>query len=701
MSAARRANLPKVPALDGALERALEQVRLRAHLRALWLAWLRRDLSETTELGSFENPDLESSLSDRDNPKDEASWLAENADAKKLQRRLATLEGAKVSAAARLLRFEQLFGLGEAERSVLYTCLAVNLDPSLALVFGALQTGRPAHPTEPLVARLFGFGRCLPWTSQSSLRLWSIIEEIEIAPGEPRALQLDPHILAWLTGIDGLDPVLVDVADFKKVEEPLQGWPVGDANDFLERVSRDASSARIVISGAIGSGRGTFAALIASCSELPLLVIDSDAVDEQEWPQVFLRAQRQAFLTGSALAWRGQHALENRWPTSPSLFPIQFSLVERGQLPRSSGELVDQHLSIPPLSLTERAELWRRFVPGAKKWPEDEFGVLVRRQRVTIGDIHSVARRRPRSAGDATEAIRAASRDRLGKLARRIEPSLNWNDLALPDFLRKQLRFLIFEVGERGALLEEPELRRLFPPGPVLTLMSGPSGCGKTASAQVVAAELGMDIFAISIASIVSKWVGETPKNIDLLLNRAADLDAVLLFDEADALFKERSPDAHGHTSSGDTAHLLTAIESYPGIAILCTNRKKDIDPSFIRRIRHELDFAPPEPKERRILWQQLSKSLVGEKAQERLVFFLDVLADQIQITGAQIKNAVLNATLEHRRLCAEFDKANPGRKKGRPLFDKVHLVDGLELELRKHGRAMNRRDRERLLAHD
>ena len=248
---------------------------------------------------------------------------------------------------------------------------------------------------------------------------------------------------------------------------------------------------------------------------------------------------------------------------------------------------------------------------------------------------------------------------------------------------------LLFEAHDRVAFWEQPDARRLFPHGRgLLALFSGPPGTGKTMSAQVVAATLGMDLFRIDLAAVVSKWVGETSRNLDRLLRHAADLDVVLLFDEADALFGKRTDvkEANDRFANTDTGFLLQAIESYRGVALLSTNRKGDIDPAFVLRLRYVFDFPVPTEVERLQLWRGLVGQLAGAAEAERLSTDLQRLAAGVEVTGAQIKLAVLTALFASRR-----DQRD---------VTADHLMRGLERELAKEGRPVGDRLRERLTSH-
>jgi SpoVK/Ycf46/Vps4 family AAA+-type ATPase len=305
-----------------------------------------------------------------------------------------------------------------------------------------------------------------------------------------------------------------------------------------------------------------------------------------------------------------------------------------------------------------------------------------------VGEIAEVGRRGWESLEEAAVAVRALSRDRLGDLARALECPFGWDDLVLPGHLREVLADFVFEAEARATFWEDPRARRLFPNGQGLfALFAGPPGTGKTMAAQVIAARLGLDLFRISIPSVVSKWVGDTSKNIQSIFTRAEQMHAVLLFDEADALFGKRTEikDAHDRFANTETNHLLMAVEAYGGVVLLATNRKANVDPAFLRRLRYVVDFPRPSPAERRLLWKKLLAELAGPEQEAALSETVDALSESVDATGAQIKFAVLTALFAARR---EGSALRP-----------AHVVRGLERELVKEGRALSQRDRERVLA--
>ena len=672
-------------------ELLLTRFRLLAAQRMAWLEKLWSEEGAPSARTVISHGEIEANLADRDSPEAESLWLEQDKTARGYRASLAKIEASIANnKSSRLAEIVRVFGLGSEESDLLQACLAVALDPSLARVCAYLQdhTGR-AYVTEDLAARLFRYGRSSVWSAESPLFRWELVSARDIGAGEPRALSCDPYIRNWMTGKNTVDDLLVGVARVYEPKEPLQSWPVKDTVDFVRQTIQSESPERLrfTIAGARGSGRRTLAATISASVGLPLLVIDADQVDEQTWPRVFLRAQRQAYLEGRAVAWVGESLARRLWPAVPA-FPLQFVICENGHEPPPISELVERTIKMPALGISERQQLWREYLPVAKKWPKDELDSLARTYRVHVGDIADAARTRVDTFSSAVNKVRLSARSRLGNLAQFLECPFDWEDLVVPNGLRETLKDIVFEAQTRGAFWEEENSRRMFPQGRgLMALLSGPPGTGKTMAAQVIAASLQHDLFRIDLSSVISKYVGETSQNLERILSRAADMDAVLLFDEADAMFSKRVTevrDAQDKFANTDAAYLLQAIESFPGIAILATNQKHNIDPAFIRRLRFVIDFDKPGVAQRLEIWTRVIERLAGSERVEALRENLKSLAESVDATGAQIKFAVLGAIFI--------------AKRAKKALEIEHVLRGLERELAKEGRTLGARDRKRML---
>ena len=680
--------------LDPALELVLTRIRIRAKRR---IAWFRKLWSEEGESGgklAVTHAEIDTYLDNRDSPEAEAAWFASDERVRHWNRELAGVEAAMAAdKESRLQHLQQIFDLTEEECDLFQTCLAVSLDPSLTRVYAYLHdhAGR-GYATEQLAQRLFGYGHQSLWNPESALCRWDLVRKKEVGPGEPQQLSCDALIRDWLQGHNSLDESLVGIAKIylhMTAMTPFKNWPVDEAVTFLKRMSNDETpkTVRLRIVGPPGSGRRTFAAMVSSRVGLSLLAIDVDRIEEQNWKRVFIRAQRQAYLDQCALAWYGESAGRRVWPQAVPFYSVQFVIGEAGQVPSPVPDVIDRVIEMPAPSLDERRKLWSRFVPVSVTWPKEAFNKLVEQHRVNIGEIVSVARRDVQTVKEATTLIREAARHQLGNLAQLLECPFNWDDLVVTDNLRETLEDLAFEAGERVAFWERTEARRLFPQGRgLLALFSGSPGTGKTMAAQVIAASLGLDLFRIDLSAVVSKYVGETSQNLERILSRAAQMDIVLLFDEADALFGKRTEirDAHDRFANTDTGYLLQAIENYRGVALLATNKKGNIDSAFIRRIRYVLEFSKPDARQREQIWRKIVGELAGQERLKVLAGDLKALAVDLELTGAQIKFAVLAAIFV--------------AKRDRKPLEMAHLLRGVDRELMKDGRALSGRERERLL---
>ncbi len=658
------------------------RVRLRAARRAAWLQHLLGD----------RQPDqgdtvLAAALDHRDTPQAEHQWFTGSDVVEAENRGLARVEKhLDGEAGARLRRLESAFRLTPAESDLLQTCIAVAADPDLGLVFAYLQR----HPgrtfvSETLAARLFGHGRQAIWAAHSSLRVWGLVTAGEGAAGEPTPLSCDPHILSWLQGTLHIDPALIRAARPLEWRPPLAAWPVEETIRRVQRTIEGGSPVRVVIAGPPGSGRRSFAAAVARRFDLSVLAIDTGSLGDAEWPDGYMRGQRLAVLADMAVIWHGER-LDRRPPREIAPVFLQFVACDPEQMVSASDGVVDHRLTLPGPSIDERRQLWRANVSEAAAWEPKELDTLATRYRLNVGDIDAVARRAPSSAREAIHVARELTRQRLGNLGRLLECPFTWDDLVLQDKLRQGLQDFAFEARDRAAFWESPQARRLFPRGQGLVgLFSGPPGTGKTMTAQIIAADLQLDLFRIDLATVVSKYIGETAKHLGQIFSRARFMNAVLLFDEADALFSKRTDvrDAHDRYANADTSYLLQLLEEYDGVVILASNKKQNIDPAFTRRVRYVFEFPRPEAAERLRIWRQVIAELTDPDTSNRLADPTQRLAETVEMSGAQVKNAALAAIFVARR-------------RREPLA-MPHLLRGVDTELGKEGRSLGPSERERL----
>ena len=270
----------------------------------------------------------------------------------------------------------------------------------------------------------------------------------------------------------------------------------------------------------------------------------------------------------------------------------------------------------------------------------------------------------------------------MGTIAQRLALPYTREHLVVPADLNAELDLAIAWVRNRRQVFERWKFGQRIALGRGMTaLFAGGSGTGKTMAAQVLARELGLDLFRVDLSRVMSKYIGETEKNLSQLFDDAAASGAVLFFDEADALFGKRSEvkDAHDRYANLEISYLLQRMEEHEGVSLLATNRMGDLDEAFTRRFHFILDFPMPRAPERRRIWQ----GMLPLEAERDDSVSLDTLADDYEMSGGEIRNSVLSA-------------AFAAAAEGVPIGLR-HLKRGLRRELLKTGRVLDSEQRQTL----
>jgi hypothetical protein len=299
----------------------------------------------------------------------------------------------------------------------------------------------------------------------------------------------------------------------------------------------------------------------------------------------------------------------------------------------------------------QRAELWRRNLDGDTPTGLDLAGTMAQ-FRLTAEQVQRAARAArmqahahevPLDEDELKAGARAQNAAGLERLARRIQPAVRFDDLVLPPDTMAQLRELLTRACYREQVMDVwkmggPAARRRG----LTALFAGPSGTGKTMAAEVLAGELGLDLYTVDLATVVDKYVGETEKNLDRIFAEAERINGVILFDEADALFGKRSEvsDAHDRYANVEVAYLLQRMELFDGIAILATNLRANLDEAFTRRLDSLVDFPEPEEEYRRMLWERS----LGPTMPRADDLDLDFLARSFKLSGGAIRNIAVAA---------------------------------------------------------
>lgn len=595
------------------------------------------------------------------------------------------------------------FHLNEMELDALLIALAPEVDPRYERLYAYLQDDvtrkRPSvdlvlnlltHSfTDKLKARrLFTDDGCL---IQSRL----LVRFSDHSATEPSLLvqYLRPaaRVVEHLLGHLGLDSGLEQAATLVITDE-WQPSPRLD-EEWLSQLLRVAQARNPLFAfyGGYGSGKRDAAASIAHSLNLPLITADMSALaaDQQldEGLRLLLRDGRlnQAVLYLSSwdtLLKDGrppnhilQHLLaypyvvimagssvwqplgENR---TRAILPVHFTS------PGYEGRLRvwQHHLAETVLNLTEVANHFR-FSPGQI---EDAIA--------TARDLASW-RNETMTEQDLFVASRAHSNQNLGNLATKIRPRYAWNDIILPYDTLNQLREMVNQVRQKPIVYGRWGFDRKLALGKGLhALFAGESGTGKTMAADIMAGELGLDLYKVDLSSLVSKYIGETEKNLDRIFTEAATSNAILFFDEADAIFGKRSEvkDSHDRYANIEISYLLQRMEAYDGVVILATNLRANMDDAFTRRLHFAIEFPYPEVADRERIWRI---SFPSETPLDSQVNWYE-LARRFRLAGGNIRNIILAAAF----LAAEHEEA----------VGMTHLLHATRREYQKMGRLIDER---------
>lgn len=625
------------------------------------------------------------------------------------------------------------FGLTADDYLILLHAAAGELGPDFPRVFAQLnQHSERPYPTLVLIMDAFYApedwarvrGRLGP---EAPLRWHGLLHVSDEPVAPPLGLQrlvLDERVRAFVAGQRGLDPLLDPFADLALPEE-AHGWPPLLLSDAVQPIlarakalvdgyrGRFAAQPLIILRGPVGSGRRRLAHQVAEhlgmgslAADLTALALQPEGIEHG-----LRRVVREARLHRAMLCLRGwdtwaggqlvpageedegfvQTTSDNLIRRGELLFetllaghdgPVALLVTDRDvHLPELRRGVERFEIGMPDTDIATR--LWEAALPADRLTQSGvprQLGVTF---RLTPGQIEAAAQEGTRGAtldgsglsfSAVQQVIKRQLRHRLGDIADLKTTRYKWDDLIVSPAVRVQMREIISRYRFKHKVMEEWRFGARFGTGVGLSaLFEGPPGTGKTMAASIIAGELGLDLFQVDLSKVMSKYIGETEKQLATLFTEAENAGAIVLFDEADSLFSKRTEvkSSNDRYSNLKVNFLLQRIEQFSGIAILTTNFPENMDEAFGRRVTTRLQFVAPDAAARRRIWENMlgSEPICADDLD------LDEIAKTFDMSGGHIKNAVMRAAY----IAAARDA----------LIDHDTLVLAARIELKQQGKLL------------
>ena len=584
----------------------------------------------------------------------------------------------------RLGRLANAFGLDLGQVTVLLACLAPDVDLRFQKFFAYLQND--VSKRRPMVQLLhrFGLGEAGPPLGARSTfgpegRL--LVQDLLSLPAhkaddcfplmQPR---MPDNVLDFLAGIDRVDTASAGVVELSQSRALVESGVYFDRHRSLIR-EWTADRARlegrpIVLLGPSGSGRSELISAFAAALNKTVLTVDCSmlAIQSEEMAARLRPLPRDARMLQAVVHVKDVGELQVEDATSQiQAISLGYALARRSidYLFLTSGERVpevEQRFSqparcyeLPWPSVDQRTELWREVLPASLLGREPELaGDLATRFLFTPAKVRAAALRvdhDPPRAGNGSglsgkayfRACRLESNQNLRRFGKKMTPAYWWDDVVLPPDTRNQLQEICACVRYKQRVYEGWGFGAKFSLGKGLNvLFSGASGTGKTMCAEIIAGDLQLDAFKLDLSCVVSKYIGETERNLSRIFEEAETSNSILFFDEADALFGKRSEikDAHDRYANIEINYLLQKLDDYEGIVILATNLRGNLDKAFTRRLNYLVDFPFPDEHCRERIWAQV---FPGDTPLHDDVK-LDFLARKFKLAGGNIKNIAVNS---------------------------------------------------------
>ena len=583
----------------------------------------------------------------------------------------------------RLHNLQQMFGLDQFDIDAVLVCLGVEVDLRYERLYAYLHDdATKKRPSVDLVLNLLApsiearLAARSHFSATAPLRRHHLLElgEDPAQPHPPllaRFLKVDGRITQYLLGSDDLDDRIQSYATLRDPQARFDALLVeDDAKQHIARFIQNGASAGGVIvylRGPYGVGKRSTAEAICRERGIRLVIVDLERLmseGDSSYAKALRFIQREARLQEAAVYWKGFDTLLQE-EKKGLLAAFLSAMEDRPVLTFLAGERVwDPADALRAVSFvrvelrrptsSERARLWSAALNGGHTVDADvDLAGLATKFKFTGGQILDAAATaenltRFRNAEtahvtmrDLSDACRLHSNQKLATLARKVTPKYEWQDIVLPADRLEQLREICNHVKYRDRVYSDWGFDRKLSLGQGLSvLFAGPSGTGKTMAAEIIAGELGLDLYKIDLSTVVSKYIGETEKNLSRIFTEAETSNSILFFDEADALFGKRSEvkDSHDRYANIEIGYLLQRMEEYEGVVILATNFRKNMDEAFVRRLHFTVEFPFPTEEDRRRIWQ----GVLPSDAPRDIGLDLEFLARRFQVTGGNIRNIAL-----------------------------------------------------------
>ncbi|TFH47138.1 MAG: AAA family ATPase, partial [ANME-2 cluster archaeon] len=582
----------------------------------------------------------------------------------------------------RLQILEELFQLTSFDVDVLLICLAAELDLRYEKLYSYLQNDvTKKRPSVDLTIKLLchsviegykardNFAVTAPLIKNHFIHLISDRQEDEL-PLLSKYIKVDERIINYLLESDEIDSKIRNFSSLIKPKKKFEDLVLPEElkNIFIEFAKLDNrnKATMFFFQEPYGTGKKTIAEAICNEFGTALLVVDSKVLLEDLSFKTLTFILRECLLQDSSLFLDGFDVMmmnEAHGVDFKNIFRIldtfpKWVFLSGKKLLEPTAVIKNHNICCITLNLPsyiDRKRIWESSLNGILDISKDvDIDALATKFKFSGGQIrdaiftaYNIAL--VKNSGESLlsmetlhQGCKAQSNKKLTALARKIEPHHTWNDIVLQEDTKEQLKEVSGYIKYKGIVYTDWGFDKKLSLGKGLNvLFSGPSGTGKTMAAEIIGREVGLDIYKIDLSSVVSKYIGETEKNLQKIFEEAETSNAILFFDEADSLFGKRSEirDSHDRYANIEINYLLQKMEEHEGIVILSTNFKKNVDDAFLRRMHFAIEISSPDEKSRKKIWSIIfpHDTPVGENVDFSFL-------SRFKITGGNIKNIALSA---------------------------------------------------------